>query len=1338
MANWLDKIQEALSIKSMEDQLDRNSALLGEEGSWGNAIGDVIQAPLHGVTKGVGALGGAIGGAAGLVGGAMSEAGREAMEEGRSKDVFSATGAGAKGGAEAGYDAAQENITVLDLASLGAGAGAGLAMRGAGAASTVGNLGKAASLAKTAGALSKADLALSGVDAGLGVNDVVTGVKEGDWAKAAMGVARVAGNSYGAKNAFGDLTKAKGFAEGADEMAEFMGSGGVKKPKPETNELVESDAVDLTGKGFYIDKVKEGDNPIGIPGIKPDPEFQRKKEFRAREADARAEEYKRDPEVQATYADAATMIRQIEAQFTDEFYGAMGRRIDVLKPTGANLPIEPTAAQYLQSGEFAGFGLGGEWIGVTDMPVDPLKGIKRNYAGGDITTFKRPNTPYRINVPNMAKMVSENYEGFLDPTLNNFDAAVDILPDRTLAKIQAVRDGSMPRTPELDLEIKGEMMGHALLYTVMHESGGHSTSMSRHSNKGTSDYRKLFRGKNANVSSHMENVHLPREGDALSKPDVFSSYQNEIVNKIRMLDTEFPQLAAIVNGPNGQAHFRKLYQVGAPVEDPNWLFRTKTKIKADRPVGRAEVKAAEAEFAPQEVSEYQTGKKPESSEMTMTAEETDALDAKNAMTRTAEETDAIDARNLAWTKAPEVDWLNQSPIVKWGGSEWNVNLQPQNGVKKVGGADYVSVRFQPLGDGAGDAHSEWFPVDELHNLKAAQTGRTVTDVQAQNAKIQKEIGRKTKMGAKHGEQTVWERPTPAAEPPRHGTPLPADDPMGENLRPLAHRIKAAFTEQNRLNSINDMKNREFRHTKMNIEEDAIAKYKNREISEEEMFRRIEEARKGDHGLIQESLGMRLAPGEFEQVLDVVLQQAVKNTEERNNLALSWRKMVNGERLTAGETQNLKDALKADVFQEKKNNIWLKFLAAGQNLIGGSRALMSSMDLSAAGRQALYASVTNPRETARAFKAQIDALKMTPEQFEKYMSTLTNKNFNPFAELSEAAGLHITGPHKVAEKVEEAFLNPTWAEKIPGVRRTEQAYIAYLNKMRVELFNKGADNLMDSGVPHLNEDGAINQPYKDLAYMVNTLTGRGEMSLMHISPTSRMGKAMGLETDLAPGEKLMNTMHRGLTSVFFAPRFTASRAAILRDSTMALLGGNLDPKVHKMYMKNVYGTYAAQMAVVGMLVGTGVASFQMDPRKQDFGVLKAGNARYDIFGGIKQWAKLFTVIGTDKYMSKSYGWREYGDGMGAKTKTGEVGKFLQGKLSPPAGFLLEALTGEDYLGRKSNMLKNAYGHMFPMILQTVGEVIEAGEADQLAIAVPAASLGIGVNAYAPSKGGSWKR
>lgn len=1249
MANplkWLEELDALQSVEAIKGYLDKGVDAAGGEGTWGGAIAKGLLTPAYAPVEGVSAIGGLIGGAAGAIGGGLSEAGQESKSN---SELLDSLLQGSKGGAEAGAKAARENITALDLASMGAGTLASGALKGAKAASVVGSLDDAVDLAKSASKLSKLDLGLSAVDAGVGGSQIVSGVEERDPLKAIMGVARVAGNAYGGVNAMKDASLAKGFGVAADEVASIVDDVPTKSLSKgkihRISTLTDSEGgeVPLYVKGSGLGDTLDQQNAKELMAISNSPE--RSDSYSKMGALARkiSESLKLD----GAYDRLNDLI---EHRFSREFVEG---RVDLdIKGRSRTPwfvealqrdPNDPVALKDRdafrkrtadRSGEFGGLFHGSESKGFTGasdantVTRDPVVGNRYWINPREVGTLVRRQIDFLTNVDGnvISPEKLEQATHAMGPTISNL--------------VRGIREGTIPfdRAAERTLEI--ELFKRNLLYTIVHEDLGHAFWDSEHiaaknqipgiPGKNPAYYDNIVPDAIIDGPNYMPTSMNPKTiGTPGEEFDMFSVFQNQIFNEMND-PTKLSKLKAMLDSPEMGEQLGKMFDATQPLKPEELLAPKKTPhMKQGRTVGTAELAEAKREFAADEVPADDAVK------MAMTAEETDAIDLKNA-------------------------------------------------------------------------------------------------------KIQKEIGRKTKAGETSGNETVWEQPTPQPEAPRFGKPLPPDDPMGENLRPLANRIKEAFKEQNRINVLNDMKNREFRHEKMLIEEDAWNKYNSGQISNEELFRRLEEARKGSHQLLTESLGMRLAPGEFEQVLDIVKQQAVKNTEERNNLALSWRKMANGERLTEGEVKNLRESLKAAIGDEKKNPIWLKILAAGENLIGGSRALMSSMDLSAAGRQALYASVTNPRETARAFKAQIDALKMTKTEFEKYMKTLTDPKFNPFAELSEASGLHITGPHEIAEKVEEAFINPTWAEKIPGVRRTEQAYIAYLNKMRVELFNKGADNLMDAGVPHFNDDGTLSQAYKDLAYMVNTLTGRGEMSLMHISPTSRMGKKMGLQTDLNPGETTMNQMHRGLTSVFFAPRFTASRAAILRDSTMALLGGNLDPKVHKMYMKNVYGTYAAQMAVVSMLVGTGVATFQADPRKQDFGNLKVGNVRYDIFGGIKQWAKLFTVLGTDKYFSKAYGLREYGEGMGAKTKTGEVGKFLQGKLSPPAGFVLEALTGEDYLGRKSNLLKNAYGHMIPMIIQTAQEVIEAGEADQLAIAVPAAGLGIGVNAYKPQVGGSWKR
>jgi hypothetical protein len=153
------------------------------------------------------------------------------------------------------------------------------------------------------------------------------------------------------------------------------------------------------------------------------------------------------------------------------------------------------------------------------------------------------------------------------------------------------------------------------------------------------------------------------------------------------------------------------------------------------------------------------------------------------------------------------------------------------------------------------------------------------------------------------------------------------------------------------------------------------------------------------------------------------------------------------------------------------------------------------------------------------------------------------------------------------------------------------------------------------------------------------------------------------------------------------------------------------------------------AVAGGLTAMGVGTFQPDSRKKDFGVLKVGNVRYDLFGGLKPWAKIVATLSSDQYWSgKSNIPKKYGDGPFAKTKFGELAKFGRSKLSPLFGFIVEGVTGEDFMGRKSKLWENAYGHTVPMIAQTIVDLYKEDELEQLPFAVPASVLGIGVNTY----------
>jgi hypothetical protein len=68
----------------------------------------------------------------------------------------------------------------------------------------------------------------------------------------------------------------------------------------------------------------------------------------------------------------------------------------------------------------------------------------------------------------------------------------------------------------------------------------------------------------------------------------------------------------------------------------------------------------------------------------------------------------------------------------------------------------------------------------------------------------------------------------------------------------------------------------------------------------------------------------------------------------------------------------------------------------------------------------------------------------------------------------------------------------------------------------------------------------------------------------------------------------------------------------------------------------------------------------------------------------------------------------------------------------AGFIVEAITGEDFMGKKSKLWENAYGHVVPMIAQTIIDLHREDEMEQFPFAVPASLIGVGVNTYSDQR------
>lgn len=351
-----------------------------------------------------------------------------------------------------------------------------------------------------------------------------------------------------------------------------------------------------------------------------------------------------------------------------------------------------------------------------------------------------------------------------------------------------------------------------------------------------------------------------------------------------------------------------------------------------------------------------------------------------------------------------------------------------------------------------------------------------------------------------------------------------------------------------------------------------------------------------------------------------------------------------------------------------------------------RAIKSSLDLSAPLRQGFILSVRHPKAAAEAFADQIRAMRSV-EAARKIDATLDAR---PNARIHTEAGLYRAPFENAAlTKREEAFLT-TIAEKLPGIRASERAYVTYLNKLRADSF----DSVWNSwDVLDQTSENA-----KALARFINVASGRGELT----------GKLEGSGTLLG--------------QVLYSPRYVVSRPQAV---WMAATGNG-----SKLARQEALKSMAAYFGAVGTTLALGKAAgfwdVEMDPRSADFGKAKIGNIRYDLFTGYSQIMRLFAQV-------------ESGQTKG--TTTGQIydinrmqpiGRFTRSKLNPTVGFAVDALSGTDYKGDKVSMnpLQRLWDLVAPIQPMETAQAFKDQGWEQGLATLPG-FVGIGVQAYGVS-------
>jgi len=279
-----------------------------------------------------------------------------------------------------------------------------------------------------------------------------------------------------------------------------------------------------------------------------------------------------------------------------------------------------------------------------------------------------------------------------------------------------------------------------------------------------------------------------------------------------------------------------------------------------------------------------------------------------------------------------------------------------------------------------------------------------------------------------------------------------------------------------------------------------------------------------------------------------------------------------------------------------------------------------------------------------------------------------------------------------------------------IRFSERSYVGFLNKLRVDVFKSFANDLMAHGYTAAkNED-----VYKSAARVVNNFTGRGDLG--------------GLER-LTP---LLNNF-------FFSPRLIAARFNTLNPVWYAKQSKSVRAKAIGDFAKFI----GAGLTLIALLViykkqkniPDDELFIESDPRSSDFGKIKIGNTRFDIWAGFQQWVRVFAQVMTGKRKNTttreiiSLNKEEYP----FTTRKEVMLRFIEGKLAPVPALVNELISGaKTYSGEDLTPELVMKNNFIPMYIQDISDAYKDGGLNLAIVAGNAAFFGVGIQTYQPKK------
>ncbi len=279
---------------------------------------------------------------------------------------------------------------------------------------------------------------------------------------------------------------------------------------------------------------------------------------------------------------------------------------------------------------------------------------------------------------------------------------------------------------------------------------------------------------------------------------------------------------------------------------------------------------------------------------------------------------------------------------------------------------------------------------------------------------------------------------------------------------------------------------------------------------------------------------------------------------------------------------------------------------------------------------------------------------------------------------------------------EEMFQTTLGKYIPLVKQSERAFVTVLNQLRFRTWEHTLNHWDKLGVKYVEKD------LQDLARLVNASSGRGS-----------------LPKSLAGAGPLLNAL-------FFSPRLQMAKIV---DIPSLLFNPSTSKVVRVEAWRTVSQFLGVGTGILALAAASGVGTVETNPTSSDFGKLKIGNTRLDIWGGYVQYARFMARM-IDEMHRRSQNKKP-------KDVTDLIWNLAQSKASPVPGLILDIARGKSYSGEEMKLETKSIGKQVwnRIMYLSVQDLVDATVIDGIRgfFAASPSIFGIGALTYKKKRG-----